>query len=662
MQVTEEEVQKANEKLEFACEFCKRKFKTKRGMHIHRASCIHQYVATEERYVIEDILNVFGKVDARWYLVKFEGYEEPEWQRGHLLEIDAKDAVRHFWTKSGLSPCEDFYPDPENLNRCTVCAKTFKRPQDLKAHRTRTKHYDDAQEKMSPAAERKAKEAKKQELQEKLPNVKWGQIPAENSWQFEYLGAIVQADGKQMPDVRRRVAMARQRHGKMRHVWESSKLHRRLKMRLYIAGVCSVMVYGSETWTLTPAVRRLLNGANSQMVAKITGNSIKAEASVATRSYDLVASIRATRLKWLGQILRMGAGRMVKAAAKLMFEQRKEGDLLMDVPTASSWQQLCDMAADEKGWQKEVQAIKATVHRKKTASKEERGEDKKRRKKEKSAGEKDSDDSDEEEEKDKWGAATKTYKRINQVVRCRDGFKLSVQASKDHYCTPRQDTGPYSHVEVGGPSELEELLLPYADGPSAEPGMRPMIYVNVPAAVVLAVLAKHGGMVTGQIPVMATGEVDEGMAELAAAPESGEDEEMPELEEAPESGEDSSSNMLTEEETEDDYDYMLTQPTSVVQLGAPPPSPPPLPHTEEYDEDGYLWAAAAQVPDDIDTPDTIELDTTIGVQMGATGPSPLTAMIAAIGEIGPPTTLTEAMFSPIHSNEYENDEEIEEVD
>ena len=75
-----------------------------------------------------------------------------------------------------------------------------------------------------------------------------------------------------------------------------------------------------------------------------------------------------------------------------------------------------------------------------------------------------------------------------------------------------------------------------------------------------------------------------------------------------------------------------------------------------------MWAAAAQVPDDIDTPDTIELDTTIGVQMGATGPSPLTAMIAAIGEIGPPTTLTEAMFSPIHNNEYENDEEIEEVD
>ena len=41
--------------------------------------------------------------------------------------------------------------------------------------------------------------------------------------------------------------MTRQRYGKMRHVWKSNRLHPRLKMRLYVAGVCSVMVYGLET-------------------------------------------------------------------------------------------------------------------------------------------------------------------------------------------------------------------------------------------------------------------------------------------------------------------------------------------------------------------------------------------------------------------------------
>ena len=112
-----------------------------------------------------------------------------------------------------------------------------------------------------------------------------------------HLGAIFQPDGNQMPDVRRRVTMAKQRHGKMRHVWASGKLHTRLKLRLYIAGVCSVMVYGAETWMLTPEVQRMLNGANSQMVSKITGKTIREEAAEATRTYDIIASIRATRMR-----------------------------------------------------------------------------------------------------------------------------------------------------------------------------------------------------------------------------------------------------------------------------------------------------------------------------------------------------------------------------
>ena len=271
--------------------------------------------------------------------------------------------MRHFWIERGLSPCKQYYPDPDGENRCTVCAKTFKRPQDLKAHRTRTRHYDNAQEKISEAAMRKAKEAKKADMQQQLQKVRWGNKEAANCWQFKYLGAMMQADGMQMPEIKSRVAMARQRHGKMRHVWRSNKLHPWLKMRLYVAGVCSVMVYGAETWLLTKEVTRLINGANSQMVAVITNNTPKEEATESTRTFDLIASIRAKRLKWLGLILRMDEGRMLKSAVKLMYDNRKEGDLLMDVPTASSWEGLCNMAKNEKEWGKKVKQIKDKVHR-----------------------------------------------------------------------------------------------------------------------------------------------------------------------------------------------------------------------------------------------------------------------------------------------------------
>ena len=81
----------------------------------------------------------------------------------------------------------------------------------------------------------------------------------------------------------------------MRHIWKSKHLHPRLKMRLYVSAVCSIMVYGSEAWHLTADVKRAINGANSKMVSTITGRAIRDEASPG-KTYDAVAGIRATRL------------------------------------------------------------------------------------------------------------------------------------------------------------------------------------------------------------------------------------------------------------------------------------------------------------------------------------------------------------------------------
>jgi hypothetical protein len=40
-------------------------------------------------------------------------------------------------------------------------------------------------------------------------------------------------------------------------------------------------------------------------------------------------------------------------------------------------------------------------------------------------------------------------KPILKPIKCRDGSTLSVQASRYHYSKPRDDKGPYTHVEVG---------------------------------------------------------------------------------------------------------------------------------------------------------------------------------------------------------------------
>ena len=59
----------------------------------------------------------------------------------------------------------------------------------------------------------------------------------------------------------------------------------------------SIMVYGSEAWRLTTDVTRTINGANSEMVAVMTGKTIREDATEDTRTCDAVVGIRATRLK-----------------------------------------------------------------------------------------------------------------------------------------------------------------------------------------------------------------------------------------------------------------------------------------------------------------------------------------------------------------------------
>ena len=81
---------------------------------------------------------------------------------------------------------------------------------------------------------------------------------------------------------------------------------------------------------------------------------------------------------------------------------------------------------------------------------------------------------------------------------CADGFSMSVQANSTSYCSPRRDhANPYTSVEVGFPSKEEPLLLEWAEEPDKPTAT---VYAWVPVQVVTNVIAKHGGMVEGEVP------------------------------------------------------------------------------------------------------------------------------------------------------------------
>ena len=90
------------------------------------------------------------------------------------------------------------------------------------------------------------------------------------------------------------------------------------------------------------------------------------------------------------------------------------------------------------------------------------------------------------------------FKRLNEKVVCSDGFTMSVQAGKTQYCTPREnDAESYTEVEVGFPNREEPMLTQYAEDPSNLTGTG---YAWVPRQTVVNVIAKHGGMLSGELP------------------------------------------------------------------------------------------------------------------------------------------------------------------
>ncbi len=92
----------------------------------------------------------------------------------------------------------------------------------------------------------------------------------------------------------------------------------------------------------------------------------------------------------------------------------------------------------------------------------------------------------------------KTYKngdtfRPRPRVRCADGFNISIQANEYTYCNPRITyPGEYTKVELGYPSEPDELIEEYAEDWD---DLTDTVYGYVPIEVVDKLLEKHGGIV-----------------------------------------------------------------------------------------------------------------------------------------------------------------------
>lgn len=111
------------------------------------------------------------------------------------------------------------------------------------------------------------------------------------------------------------------------------------------------------------------------------------------------------------------------------------------------------------------------------------------------------------------------YQEVRPRIVCNDGYSVSVQASEHMYCEPRytqwQNEGgwqvvngnywlssepprnfktdhftPYESVELGFPSEADELIYEYAEN---DDDYTSTVYGCVPVKIVEQLIEKHGG-------------------------------------------------------------------------------------------------------------------------------------------------------------------------
>ena len=116
------------------------------------------------------------------------------------------------------------------------------------------------------------------------------------------------------------------------------------------------MTYGCESWTITDKVQRRLNGVNSRMLSRITGNSVQSEARRVTTSFDIIKHVKTMRIKWLGNILRN-----IDAQQSLIYGaisvHNYSGSLLSDAPPHQNLDHLVELAKNKAFWNEHIRHL-----------------------------------------------------------------------------------------------------------------------------------------------------------------------------------------------------------------------------------------------------------------------------------------------------------------
>ena len=325
-------------------------FGNKHGLKVHQGKwCKRVDYQLVERLLDVDTEEYPVGIGTTKFLVKWRGYghDENTWEPYENI------------TKAAINECLEANGkyDYQWKHRCPRCDKPCRSARGAKIHYARKcKQYDKEQHFEGTVAKRKHTMAVLKARHKQEADVECEGEPLENCFTFRYLGSMFAADGTEDTDLRRRIGMATTRCGQLRFVLGSNKVNLTTKLKIYKCAVGSLFTYGSEAWNLSAKTLRMLNGANAGCLHRFTGKTRVEEAREVSCTYSLCKDIRKRRAIWLGHILRMHEGRLVRIAAEAQHGAQEDGNLFKDAPAHTTFAELVQKAKDRTGWRKHIDA------------------------------------------------------------------------------------------------------------------------------------------------------------------------------------------------------------------------------------------------------------------------------------------------------------------
>ena len=181
---------------------------------------------------------------------------------------------------------------------------------------------------------------------------------------FKYLGAWTESTSK---DFTVRKALAWSACHKMRKVW-TSQLSNKMKIRLFLSTVESVLLYGADTWTLTKTLTKQLDGCYTRMLRMALNVSWKDHLTNEKLYGDLPkvsTKVRQRRMRLAGHCIRHNE----EISNKLVLWEPTEGrtrrgrrrftfiDALLEDTGMDNVQELNTIMQDRKEWRDRVQVV-----------------------------------------------------------------------------------------------------------------------------------------------------------------------------------------------------------------------------------------------------------------------------------------------------------------